>query len=111
MKSIIILSRLAAGATIGLTMGAAAWASAVPPAVYSITAWNGAAFGPRTTLTTPGTVNVASGSATLTAAPSGLIDLSGYVDSTYRFFFAAGSIDYYFQFSGPDGVLPVNIDV
>src|SRR5712671_3572310 len=103
--------RLAARAFMALTIGAAAWASAVPPAVYSVSAWNGGAFGPNITLHSPGTVVVGSGSATLAAIPSSLIDISGYVDNTYTFFHAGGSIDYYFEFSGPDGLLPVNIDV
>jgi hypothetical protein len=92
------------------TMGAAAWASSVPPAVYSLSAWNGGAFGPIVIYHAPGEATAPTGESTVSSSPSGQIDVSAYLDATHTFFNGSGRIDYYFEFSGPDGSIPVAID-
>jgi hypothetical protein len=102
--------RVTALILLGLTTGAGAWAGTVPDASYTVSAWNGSDYGPPSILHGPGTAVALTGSSTLTAFPQAGLDLTGFVVNTPFHYFGAGNIDYYFEYFGPSGSIPVDID-
>jgi hypothetical protein len=102
--------RVTALVFLGLAAGVGAWGGTVPAASYTASAWNGSFFGPQVIIHGPGTAAALTGSSTLSTFPQAGLDLTGSVDNLHYFYMGGGNIDYYFEYTGAPGVVPVDID-
>lgn len=97
----LAMSALAGGAVAG-TLG-----PSFNPVYHGSLSANGTG---NTFLTAPGSIQKVNSSTKLTGAPAALIDIQGFVDAGNQSFGGTGSIDYYFQFTGPSGAVPLSVD-